>query len=79
MEAAAKGELKAYDCVPTEEEAEKQGDDVWHDSDAEEDELNISRPKADGERKSKRAKLDRQPGIGSYMLDSSQIELPDDD
>jgi len=34
--------------------------------------------KAEGERKSKRAKLDRQPLIGSYMLDSSQIELSDD-
>lgn len=79
IESAAKGELKAYDFVPNEDETQKQEDDVWNDSDDEEDELDLSVPKAEGKRKSKRAKLDRQPLIGSYMLDSSKLELSESD
>jgi hypothetical protein len=80
VEAAAKGEIKAYDFVPAADEPDKLAEDVWEgDSDIEDDELDLTKLKAEGERKSKRAKLDRQPDIGSYMLDSSQIELSDDD
>lgn len=79
VELAARGVIKAYNSVPQEDEAQKHEDDIWRDSDAEEEELDLTKPKADGERKSKRAKLDRQPQIGSYMLDSSQIELSDED
>ena len=77
--AAAKGQLKAYDFIPKEDEDQKHGEDIWCDSDTEEDDLDLAKPKAEGERKSKRARLDRQPQIGSYMLDSSQIVLSDDD
>jgi hypothetical protein len=79
VELAARGVIKPYNFVPQEDEAQKHGDDIWRDSDAEDDELDLATPKADGERKSKRTKLDRQPQIGSYMLDSSQIELSDDE
>jgi len=79
VELAARGVIKPYNFVPQEDETQKHGDDIWRDSDAEEDDLDLAKPKAEGERKSKRAKLDRQPQIGSYMLDSSQIELSDDD
>jgi len=79
VELAARGVIKPYNFVPQEDEAQKHGDDIWCDSDAEDDELDLATPKADGKRKSKRTKLDRQPQIGSYMLDSSQIELSDDE
>lgn len=79
VELAARGVIKVYNSVPQEDEAQKHEDDIWRDSDAEEEELDLTKHKADGERKSKRAKLDRQPQIGSYMLDSSQIELSDED
>ena len=82
--AAVKGELKAYDFVPAEEEPEKHGQDVWHsdserESDEKDDDLDLTKPIVSGERKSKRAKCDRQRQIGSYMLDSSRIELSDDE
>jgi hypothetical protein len=80
VEAAAKGQLKAYEFVPVETEPEKHGDDVWQsDSEEENDELDLATPKSEGERKSKRQKQDRQPQIGSYMIDSSQIQLSDDE
>jgi hypothetical protein len=81
--AAAKGELKAYDFVPNADEPEKGGEDVWdgdgEDSDEENDELDLTKPVPTGERKSKRAKTDRQRDIGSYMIDSSQIQLSSDE
>ena len=81
VESAAKGQLKAYDFLPAENEPEQHGQDIWQDDSEsdEEDELDITQPKPEGERKSKRKKLDRQPTIGSYMVDSSQIELSDDE
>jgi hypothetical protein len=82
VECAAKGELKAYNFVPGDNEPEQHGEDIWNDGDSDsdvDDELDLTKPKAEGERKSKRQKLDRQPLIGSYMLDSSQIELSDDE
>ena len=80
VESASKGEIKAYDFVPTADEPEHHGEDIWHgDSDAEDEELDLTKPKAEGERKSKRAKLHRQPQIGSYMIDSSKIQLSDDE
>lgn len=79
VELAARGVIKPYNFVPHEDEAQKHGGDVWHDSDAEEDELDLTKAKSEGERKSKRAKHDRQPQIGSYLLNSSQIELSDEE
>jgi hypothetical protein len=81
---AVKGELKAYDFVPAEEEPEKHGEDVWHSDserelDEEDDDLDLTKPIVTGERKSKRARCDRQRQIGPYMLDSSRIELSDDE
>ena len=68
---------------PNEEEPENHGEDVWHsgneDSDEENDGLDLTKPVPTGERKSKRIKRDRQRDIGSYLIDSSQIELSDDE
>ena len=66
--------LAATDFVPSEEEPDKQAEDVWHsDNDESDDELDLSKPKAEPERQSKRAKCERHRDIGSYMLNSSQI------
>lgn len=83
-ESAARGELKAYDFVPLEEEPEKHGQDVWrsdsdNESDEENDDLDLTKPIPNGERRSKRAKCDRQHLVGFCMLDSSRIEFSDDD
>lgn len=84
VQAAAKGELKAYDFLPEESEPENHGEDVWQSEnddsiDEENDELDVTKPVRAGERKSKRAKTDRQRDIGSYLIDSSQIELSSDE
>jgi hypothetical protein len=62
--------------VPSGEEPDPVTADVWQsDSDHSDDELDVSRPVRIGARRSKRPRSDRQRAIGSYMLDSSQIEL----
>jgi hypothetical protein len=62
-----------------EEDSARQAQDVWEGDSDVEDDLDITKPKPEGERKSKTTKLDRQPLIGSYMVASSQIELSDDE
>ena len=51
----------------------------FDDSEEENDELDLTKPHREGERKSKRPRSDRQRDISSYMLDSSQIEFSDDE
>lgn len=79
LTASTKGEFKVFE-VPEKEESAPQATDVWEGAaDGSDDELDISKPRAFGERRSKRKRSEGQRQIGSYMIDSSQIELSDDD
>jgi len=79
LTASTKGEFKVFD-VPEKEESAPQATDVWEGgADNSDDALDISKPRAFGERRSKRKRSGGQRQIGSYMLDSSQIELSEDD
>lgn len=79
LTASTKGELKVFD-VPDKDEATPQISDVWEGEDDDElDELDLAKARVFGQRRSKRKRSEGQRQIGSYMLDSSQIELSDGD
>lgn len=79
LTASTKGEFKVFE-VPEKEESAPQATDVWEGApDDSDDELDVSKPRSFGERRSKRKRSEGQRQIGSYMIDSSQIELSDDD
>jgi hypothetical protein len=66
--------------VPEKEESAPLATDVWEGAEGDSnDELDVSKPRVFGQRRSKRKRSEGQRQIASYMLDSSQIELSDDD
>ena len=78
LKSSVNGEFRVFD-VPEIEESQSQPSDVWDgEDDVANDELDLTKPREFGQRRSKRKRSERQRGIGSYMLDSSQICISDD-
>lgn len=81
LTASIRGDFKVFE-VPDNDEAAPQAADVWEgedDHERDDSELDLAKPRVFGQRRSKRKRSQGQRQIGAYMLDSSQIELSDDD
>ena len=78
LKASVNGEFRVFE-VPDTDESPSPPSDVWDgEDDGNDDNLDLSKPRVFGQRRSKRKRGERQRDIGSYMLDSSQICISDD-
>ena len=82
LTASVKGDFRVF-SVPQTDEQTQTATDVWEGEEdvdeADAEELDLAKPRAFGDRRSKRKRSTGQRKLGAYMIDSSQIELSDDE